>query len=360
MQLVAESKRPYRKPSTEAAVMMFHSLRILGDPQLAGAFLGGISGECCAYTHLWSKTFTDMLIAMCSELGWNKLQPGLNQLVGSCAAEHVDVCAKFLDSLATSESALTSQQLEAGRQLASIICNVLVAEEDVTQDQPTSYRYCFQFERRCRSKEFVCHIFKAFCTLCCGDQLEAVLAAFTRQPNRYPLTTVLVPAAEELLQWVKGESTPLLSLVSQCVSSLERSKQEGIPKPSWSQEANLRCSCGDCTKLQAFLKDPLKKEARFKVSQARRSHLKGQLYCCDTTHVTDRCGVPQTLVVTKGRRSYNTKLAEHEHKLRLLDHLRPLYSQLISCGEDQPSAKRLRVGQSEPDASATCIDLTED
>ena len=58
----------------------------------------------------------------------------------------------------------------------------------------------------------------------------SVLAAFTRQPNRYPLTTVLAPATGELLQWVKGENAPLLSLLSHCVSSLERSKQElGIP-----------------------------------------------------------------------------------------------------------------------------------
>ena len=37
----------------------------------------------------------------------------------------------------------------------------------------------------------------------------SVLAAFTRQPSRYPLTTVLAPATEELLQWVKGENAPL-------------------------------------------------------------------------------------------------------------------------------------------------------
>ena len=75
---------------------------------------------------------------------------------------------------------------------------------------------------------------------------------------------------------------------------------------------------------------------------------------CDT-HMTDRSGGAQTLVVTKGRRSYEAKLAEHQHKLRLLDHLRPLYSVVEKTGP-QP---HLRVGQSDPDASATCIDLTE-
>ena len=89
------------------------------------------------HTSTSAETFTDML-AMCSVLGWNKLQPGLNQLVEHRAARNVAVCAQFLDRFATRELALTSQQLKAGCQLASIVCNVLVADKDVTPNQPTS------------------------------------------------------------------------------------------------------------------------------------------------------------------------------------------------------------------------------
>ena len=120
-QLIAESKCPYRKPSREAFVMMFHSLRVLGDPQLACEFLSGISDQFFAYKYLYSKTVTGMLIAMCSVLGWNKLQPGLNQLFECCAARNVVVCAQFLDRFATSELALISQWLEASCQLSSIV-----------------------------------------------------------------------------------------------------------------------------------------------------------------------------------------------------------------------------------------------
>ena len=100
-----------------------------------------------------------------------------------------------------------------------------------------------------------------------------------------------------------------------------------------------------------FLKDPVKSEAWFKVTQAKRSHLQSQLHnrFCDTAHMMDRSGAPQTLVVVKVNCSYKTELEEHQRKLCFLDHLQPLYSQLISCREDQPSAKRLRV---QSDASA--------
>ena len=51
-QLIAESKHPYRKASTEASVMMFHILHILGYPQLACEFLSGISDQFFAYKYL--------------------------------------------------------------------------------------------------------------------------------------------------------------------------------------------------------------------------------------------------------------------------------------------------------------------
>ena len=130
----------------------------------------------------------------------------------------------------------------------------------------------------------------------------------------------------------------LLNCHTACVSSFKR-------------QVNLGCSCSDCTKLQVFLKDPVKSEAWFKVTQAKRSHLQSQLHnrFCDTAHMMDRSGAPQTLVVVKVNCSYKTELEEHQRKLCFLDHLQPLYSQLISCREDQPSAKRLRV---QSDASA--------
>ena len=369
-QLVTKTKLSDRKPSTQAAGMMLRSLRILGVPQLACEFLSSISVLPSSY--LGDKHFTETLIAVCSAFGWDKVQPCLLQLVEKCATADVVVCCKFLSSFASSVSTLPSQQLEVGRQFVSIVHNVLVAELDTTRkSQPASYMYSIRLHtcNSCRTKEFVCHVFKAFSALSCGDKLEAVSAAFARQPNCYPLTTVLVPAVEQLHQWVKGENAPFLSLMSHCVTSLERSTRDAVAKPqNWSQQVDIGCSCSDCVQLQAFLHDPVKTQVRFKVAKARRFHLHRQLdsHHCDATHMTERIGSPQTLVVTKTRRSYEAELADHQNKIRLLDHLRPIYSNLTSHCETQPPSKRPRVDQLEPSASSrdkpsgTCIDLTED
>ena len=362
-QLVIKTKLSDRKPSTQAAVAMLCSLRILGVPQLACEFMRAISVSSSSY--LQDKHFTETLMALCTTLSWDKVQPGLLQLVEKCTSDNVEVSCKFLNSFASCVSALPPQQMEVGQQFANIVSNFLVAEEDTTNSsQPASFVNSIRSHKSCRTKEFVCHLFEAFSALNCGDKLEAVLSSIARQPNRYPLTTVLVPAIEQLQQWVKGENAPFVFLVTHCMTSLERSTQDAVPKPqSWSQQVNVGCSCSDCVQLQAFLNDPVKTQARFKVAKARRFHLHRQLdnHCCDATHITERTGNPQTLVVTKTRHSYEAELAEHQNQLRLLDQLRPLYSQL-TC-ESQPPSKRPRVGQLEVNTfepSVTCIDLTAD
>ncbi|KAF2140235.1 uncharacterized protein K452DRAFT_230811, partial [Aplosporella prunicola CBS 121167] len=74
----------------------------------------------------------------------------------------------------------------------------------------------------------------------------------------------------------------------------------------------LRCGCGcsDCFKLDRFLTDPNERVCHFPVSKQRRYHLHLQLDGADCTHLTDRRGSPQTLVVTKTGRRHGTDLQE--------------------------------------------------
>jgi len=136
--LVIKTELSDRKPSIQAAVAMLCTLRILGVPQLACEFLSAISVFSSSY--LQDKHFTETLIALCTTLGWNKVQPGLLQLVEKCTSDDVEVCCKFLNCFASCVSALPPQQLEVGQQFASIVSNFLVAEQDITnRSQPASY-----------------------------------------------------------------------------------------------------------------------------------------------------------------------------------------------------------------------------
>ncbi|KAJ5475546.1 hypothetical protein N7539_007833 [Penicillium diatomitis] len=66
----------------------------------------------------------------------------------------------------------------------------------------------------------------------------------------------------------------------------------------------VRCpsDCNDCSALNAFLQDPTRQVGRFPLNKERRQHLHSKLDIAriDCSHVTERSGIPQTLVVTKG------------------------------------------------------------
>lgn len=66
----------------------------------------------------------------------------------------------------------------------------------------------------------------------------------------------------------------------------------------------MRCSCGDCAGLNAFLANPNLRKERFPMGKQRRQHLHNQLDAAgvDCTHVTEHVGSPHTLVVNKTTR----------------------------------------------------------
>ena len=94
-----------------------------------------------------------------------------------------------------------------------------------------------------------------FCVMQCEEQLKIVVQSFFKQPNRYPLSTTLVPAAIELHQCMyKGSHAPLYFLLSHCVSTLQHKGVIGTP--NWSNNFDLNCRCELCTVLTAFLNNP--------------------------------------------------------------------------------------------------------
>ena len=80
------------------------------------------------------------------------------------------------------------------------------------------------------------------------------------------------------------------------------------------------CACADCLELQAFTLDPVEHVHRFRVRQARRSHLEQQIthHSLDMATVTDTKGSPQSLVCTKDRRSYQRRCDQYRKDLAAL------------------------------------------
>ena len=98
----------------------------------------------------------------------------------------------------------------------------------------------------------------------------------------------------------------------------------------------MGCSCADCAKVAAFLKDPNTEQLRFPAAKPRRQHLHRQIDSnkLDLTHVTDRRGSPQTLVITKTNASFEAAQNVHDLNLKNLAQLSKLLQKLESVWLD--------------------------
>ena len=207
------------------------------------------------------QSFCEMVVELGNAFGWEQLQEALVALLESAVDINMNISCNFLSSLAT--GSLSSQGLNVCQKMVDVVCHALTNEQD--NDSINSYY--------ARSKEFVCDLFKTLCALQCEDQLVVVIPSFFRQPKRYSLLDTLVPAAIELHQTMKeNSSTALTSLISQCVTTLEQHTKQA---PNWFVHADfVTCECKLCTNLAEFLNDPRKKMARY---HTRRGHLVRQL-----------------------------------------------------------------------------------
>jgi hypothetical protein len=84
---------------------------------------------------------------------------------------------------------------------------------------------------------------------------------------------------------------------------------------SWTRP-KVSCRCRDCTELNRFLSSPTEIVGRFPLAKSRRQHLHQMLdgNGSDCTHVTERRGTPQTLVVTKTHDAASRAQTEWEQR----------------------------------------------
>ena len=293
--LVVLSKQ---KPLDDAAIgRMLHCLQVLAAPELAVEFMAAVSFKSC--------TFFDELLSLCNKLGWGTLLPGLKAMFEKNAGNLV-VCVELLRELVGNDSQdLPSDKRTVCQQLASVLGVLLHAEGDAPPASANPERHGFMYPMYMhlfpptRTKAFVCDVLQIFCVS--GQRVESVLQTIMQQPNRYPVTTVLVPVLEEMHNGsVPGSRTVLATLLPHCISNLEAATAQTIATPStWAMPYAVTCACTDCRKLAKFVKDPVARVERFKVNQSRRFHLHRTIESLgaggDLSHMTERVGSPQTL-----------------------------------------------------------------
>ena len=341
-------KGKYDAYDADAAVSMLKVLQSLGDAALVSQFLLFLASA--SYERysgismiLRSQPFVEQLLAIGKALGWDTLRPGLVTLFKNTTSANISEYCNLLCRLVCHEEP-SPQQKPIFRCSMDIIINIVTTEQDFDPQafsQPlrfgTSWDFKQDHERRVanstRSREFVRALLKILVALEYDTVIMGSMTdAFLRQPNRYPVNAVVLPALEDLCSWLGDvKCNAIIPIVASFISVVQG---WSTPGPSagatkgWSKNVTVTCgmSCNDCKTLQEFLQDPAKNQIRFRINQARRSHIEKQLNFlkCGTTHFTERRGSPQTLVVNKVGQE-RKRPTQQDESLRILARLHALY-----------------------------------
>ena len=151
-----------------------------------------------------------------------------------------------------------------------------------------------------------------------ADALHAkAVSALVADPAAFDPVSVIVPALTALRPAPEADGPAdrdLARLWRHAVGFvLARSEEPPAPPIDWAQKITLVCRNEDDRELQAFARDPARREHRFRVKKEHRQHLHQTIdrLGLDMTHVTDRTGSPQTLVCTKTRWTFERQCAQH-------------------------------------------------
>jgi hypothetical protein len=156
------------------------------------------------------------------------------------------------------------------------------------------------------------------------SRIDAGLAARALQhllawPKTYKVDDVLVPAARAFAKQVESAAWPAVERLRE--AALEHLRQR-IAMPleaprDWTRTNPLKCTCGDCRGLGAFLVAPHQQQWRLKAALDRRTHVEQNVRsaACDLDLATERRGIPHTLVATKNQASYERRAKRRRQDL---------------------------------------------
>ena len=138
-------------------------------------------------------------------------------------------------------------------------------------------------------------------------------------PKTYEPDDVLIPAACAFAKQMESTAWPAVERLREAsLDHLRRRIALPLEAPrDWTRTNPLKCTCGDCRGLGAFLAAPDQAKWYLKAVQHRRSHVEQcvQNAACDLKLTTERRGSPHTLVATKNQASYERRAEQRRQDL---------------------------------------------
>ena len=138
-------------------------------------------------------------------------------------------------------------------------------------------------------------------------------------PKTYEPDDVLIPAARAFAKQVESTAWPAVERLREAsLDHLRRRIVLPLEAPrDWARVNPLKCTCGNCRGLGAFLVAPGEQQWRLKAVQDRRTHVEQSVRSavCDLDLTTERRGSPHTLVATKNQASYERRAKQRRQDL---------------------------------------------
>jgi predicted 2-oxoglutarate/Fe(II)-dependent dioxygenase YbiX len=139
-------------------------------------------------------------------------------------------------------------------------------------------------------------------------------------PKTYKPDEVLVLAARTFAKLVESRAWPAVGRLREAsLDHLRRRIALPLEAPrDWVRTNPLKCTCGDCRGLGAFLVAPDQQQWRLKAVQDRRTHVEQSVRsaACDLDLTTERRGSPHTLVAMKNQASYERRAKQRRQDLK--------------------------------------------
>jgi hypothetical protein len=304
---------------------LFPLLETLDEPALIEAYLREVLPRDAAADPGAS------LVAVCRQHGWETFQPALQTALQQTTAETVGRNVRLLEHLC-----LASARGEPGwAELCQVLAQTLVAALEGIDQAPATPDWDWRSKRVVRADVLV-GLARALLATGQEERLAHLVDHALARPEKYPLATAHVMALKLLEPWlakhVKQASPALAHWLAACCEQLEAlTAEEPQPPADYRRTAAVSCTCGDCSELKRFLNDPQEPEHRFRVVQARRSHLEERIRAAgsDLDLRTERKGSPHTLVCTKNRASYQAKLDKFRQDQKDLAALRSIQAGML-------------------------------
>jgi hypothetical protein len=232
----------------------------------------------------------------------------LVRIVRRNAPAHLSACGDLLLRCVVAPTGVTSDLEQIGVTLIDALPGDPTKREQVdTWTRPTPVKPGFVVD-----------------LLTATSRIDAGLAARAIEhllawPKTYKPDDVLVPAARLFVKLLESISWPAVGRLREAsLDHLRRRIALPLEAPrDWTRTNALKCTCGDCRGLGAFLVAPDQKQWRLKAVQDRRTHVEQSVRsaACDLDLTTERRGSPHRLVATKNQASYERRAKQRRQDL---------------------------------------------